>query len=141
MTKLSRDIILTDITDYLIKDLGLNESDDEIKDGFYKISESFLNLFSKNNIEPLTATGAEILLWMIYSAVLEGQEDQKNIDAFFSSVNLNILNLYHTWLSFKPEEQMSQYTVAIVPGRLDDADIAAVTAALFKNQFQKNKQD
>lgn len=135
---LPRATMTTELTAFLADRLQINTSSPEEMGGISQIANTCLEYFS-SNVRGASASYGQVLLWAIFSALWEGTAKSEEIEEFFKNVRVDPAILFKVWREFSPEERAGVFTVALIPGRLDDADIASVAAALYSQRSQSGE--
>jgi hypothetical protein len=130
---LAKDSLIDGLTAHLAASLGIDAENPEEMAGARQIALAATDYFASSVRGAPTGAG-QTLLWAIFSALWEGQVDQDELNAFFSAVNVDPGRMVHAWRELTPDERKEPHSVVLVPGNLTTADIAAVTAALFRSR-------
>ncbi len=134
---LTKDALIQGLADHLAESLGIDAADGAELEGAKAIAAAALAYFSAS-VKGAPPGASRTLLWAIHSALWEGKVEQRLIDQFFSHAEVDLARMFGAWAAASTEaEQPVRATLALVPGSLDEADIAAVAAALYRQQPPK----
>lgn len=101
--------------------------------GIQQVAQLSFDYFSSNvQGAPVSSDGA--LLWAIISGIYADKIPQEEIDKFFSNVRLSVPKLimaYNAMTKDSASDTRSDVSVALIPGKLTEVDIATVAEALF----------
>lgn len=117
--------------------LGIDLNNPDEIQGLEIMAQSALDYFT-TSVRGAPAGAGQTLLWAIFSALWENQVNQDEINEFFSSVNVDPGRMMHAWRALTADERRQPHSVVLVPGTLSTADIADVTAALFRSRGDGN---
>ena len=129
---LAKDSLVDSLSAHIAASLQVDPSDQDEMDGVERISSIVLDYF-KSSCKGAPTGGAQVLQWVIMSAIWEGHIPQSEIDEFFQRVNVDLGKLISSWKKFSEEERKSVMSLVLIPGKLNEATIADVTAALYHN--------
>jgi hypothetical protein len=124
--------VLDGLIAHLAASLQIDPSDKDELAGIEHLALSAANYFA-SSVRGAPTGGAQTLQWALMSALWEGKLPQQDIDNFFEHVNLDLGKLISAWRQFSPEDQKGVMSVVLIPGKLDEATIMDVTAALYRN--------
>lgn len=130
---LSKSALIISLAGHLAQSLGIDLNNEDELNGAREIAEKCLDYFA-SSVRGAPGNAAQLMTWIIMSAVWEGQRPQEDINRFFSAVNLSPDRLMAAWEALEPEERAGPFTVALIPGNLQDADISDVVRALFASR-------
>lgn len=133
MSILPKISLIDGLTAHLAASLQIDTANQEEMAGVEKIAQSAVEYFQYSTKGAPNGSGA-VMQWILFSAAWEGKVAQAEIDAFFSNVNMDPTRMLAAWRSMSPQERQGVFTVALIPGKLDEADISDVAAALFHNR-------
>jgi hypothetical protein len=118
------------LASYLTGELGVDAEDEDERAGVAVMADACLSYF-RDGTSGAPKGAAGLMLWVVFSAIWQGTERQEDIDAFFSAVDLDPRRIMRAWMALGPEERKGPFSMVLVPGRLDEADISDVAAALY----------
>jgi hypothetical protein len=130
---LAQESLLDGLRAHMAASLGINTNDPDEVAGLDVMAKSALDYFA-SSVRGAPPGAGQTLLWTIFSALWEGQVGQDEINDFFTHVNVDPGRTVHAWRSLTAEERAQPHSVVLVPGSLSVADIAGVTAALFRSR-------
>jgi len=131
---LTREAIEQGLTDYLTATLGVDASNADEMEGTRAIARDALDYLS-DSFRGAPPGSGRTLLWVLYSALWEGQVPQERIDAFFGGIDVDLGRLYRVWEAASQQLHSNQEaTIALIPGKLGEAEIADVVAALYRQR-------
>ena len=128
---IAQEALLDGLKAHMSVKLGIDLHSPEELEGLEVMAHAALDYFT-TSVRGAPSGGGQTLLWAIFSALWEGQVDQDEINEFFTRVNVDPGRTVHAWRSLSAEERALPHSVVLVPGNLSMADIADVTAALFR---------
>jgi hypothetical protein len=129
---ISREQMETSLAEHLVQRLHLPVNGEEEKLAMVHVARECLNYFSES-YAGMPENASQILLWITFSALWQNKFSQQQITEFFTSVNLDLLKVFHAWNMFTPEEKKQGISVALIPGKLTEADIYTVVSSLFNS--------
>ncbi len=127
---LSRNQLLAGLEQHLVQRLELSPDNDEEMDGVHDIASVVME-YLMDSCRGAPPGASRVLLWAVFSALWEKQTPQEDIDAFFGSVNVDLGSLFNTWIQARAQGKAEEATLVLIPGKLSEADIFDVTAALY----------
>lgn len=127
---IAQESIVDGLMAHMAASLGVDTSNTEETEGLRQMALAAVDYFA-SSVRGAPEGGGQTLLWAVFSALWEGQVDQNEINAFFSSVRVDPASMLWAWRGLTPEERAQPHSIVLVPGKLSTADIGAVTAALF----------
>lgn len=130
---IARSALLDSLHAHMAAKLGIDPACQEEMDGVGVMAEAAIDYFM-TSMRGAPGGAGQTLLWAVFSALWEGHVDQGEINRFFESVNCDPGRMMHAWRALSDEERAQPHSVVLVPGSLSTADIAAVTAALFRSR-------
>jgi len=130
---IAKSALIEGLAAHIAASLQLDADNAEEMDGAMQIADAAADYFRTSVRGAPTGSGTT-LLWAIYSALLEGDVPQEELDQFFSSVTIDPMTMFQAWKTMSITDKASVHTVALIPGRLDEADIESVVAALYNNR-------
>ena len=129
---LAKESVLDGLISHFAASLNIDPTDTDEIAGISHLAVTAADYFS-SSVRGAPTGGAQTLQWAIMSAIWEGKISQSDIDSFFEHVNVDLGKLMTAWRQFSPEEQKGVVSVVLIPGKLDEATIMDVTAALYRN--------
>jgi hypothetical protein len=128
---LAKEALLDGLKAHMSVKLGIDLHNSDELEGLEIMAQAAIDYFSTSS-RGAPAGAGQTLMWAIYSALWENQVNQDELNEFFSKVNVDPARMMHAWRGLSPEDKQLPHSVVLVPGSLTNADIASVTAAMFR---------
>lgn len=121
---------------HICASLQISPESEQEMDGVQQIADAALDYFT-SSVKGAPAGSGQALLWAIFSGLWEGCYQQEAIDAFFGSVNIDAARMLEAWKALPAEDQKGPFSVVLVPGNLQEADIVKVVQSLYLHKGEK----